>query len=137
MKVYNINDDEIISSLEYQNFLRDNSASGILRIRAYAASEAIPIKGVKVEVSILIGENRVIFYEGETNESGLIDKISLPAPKLDSDNMAKPSSLIYDIFAIYPPSNLNTLYKVHIYEDICVVQNINIAYVNMEASNGS
>ena len=139
MRIYNINDDELTATLEYQEFISENPTSGNLRIRAYSANEAIPVKGVKVEVSLLMGDNRVIFYEGETDESGLIDRITLPAPKLGLDNMVKPTSTIYDVFVNYPKGNISSLYKVHMYEDICVVQDINIAPFlgNMESSYGS
>lgn len=138
MNIYTINDDEFTSSLAFQNFLKENPTSGNLRIRAYSASEAIPIKGLKIEVSTLIGDDKVIFFEGETDSSGLIDRISLPAPQLNTDNMIKPTSTVYDIYANYPPNNVSAIYKVNMYEDICVVQNINIAPLIqiMEVSDG-
>ena len=69
---------------------------------------------------------KVIFFEGETNDSGVIENISLPAPKLDISNMMAPNTLVYDVYTIYEPDNIKTLYKVNMYEDVCVIQNINI-----------
>ena len=126
MNTYNISDEEFTSSESYQNFIKDNPSRGSLRIRAYAASQAIPIKGLKIVVSTIIDNNNVIFFEGYTDESGLIEKISLPAPKLVSDNLDVPNKTTYDIQATYAPDNVISMFKVNMYENICVVQNINI-----------
>lgn len=127
MNNYNINDEEFINSKLYQDFLEKNPKTGNLKIRAYAASGAIPIKGLKIIVSTFINDNdKAIFFEGETNESGVIEKISLPVPSLDLNNMLIPNSIVYDVSATYTPDNIKSLYKVNMYEGVCVVQNINI-----------
>ena len=126
MNIYNINDKNYINSNSYKEFMKNNMATGNLRVRAYMASEAIPVSGLKVVVSTVIDDNDVIFYEGYTDESGLTPKISLPVPKLSSDNLAIPEKTVYEIHTTYIPSNLNGVYKVNMYENICVVQNINI-----------
>lgn len=126
MNTYNINDEEFKNSASYQEFIKNNPSQGYLKIRAYAASGAIPIEGLKVVVSTNIDNNKVIFFEGYTNESGVIEKITLPAPKLDISNLTIPITTIYDVSATYVPDNLKLLYKVNIYENIYVVQNINI-----------
>lgn len=108
----------------YQEFIKENPVKGYLKIRAFAASEAVPIEGVKIIVYHLIDEDKVIFFEGKTNKSGVIEKISLPAPKLNPNNMEKPQNTKYDVEATY--NNIKLIYKVNIYEDICVMQNINI-----------
>lgn len=120
----NIKYDEFINTEMYKKFISDNPSKGYLKIRVYSASEAIPIKGVNIIISKIIDNNNVIFYEGVTNSSGLIDKISLPAPKLVKDNMDIPNKSIYDVTAIY--KDMNKVYKVNIYDGVCVVQNINI-----------
>ena len=68
----------------------------------------------------------VIFFEGETNESGVIDNIILPAPKLDSNNMDVPNGVKYEIKATLPSDNINQTYIINIYENVYVVQNISI-----------
>ena len=108
----------------YQNFLKENPGSGNLRIRAYAANGAVPIPNLKIVVSKDIDNNEIIFFEGVTDESGLIEKIKLPAPTISKDNLIQPSSVSYDIKAIY--NNMELLYKINMYDDVCVVQNISI-----------
>ena len=73
-----------------------------------------------------IDNNTIIFYEGNTNESGIIDKISLPTPKLNQNDEVIPSYTTYDIKAIYNNTTLSNTYKVNMYENIYVVQTINI-----------
>lgn len=127
MNTYNINDDNFINTDIYKEFIKENPSRGSLRIRAYTASGAIPIKDLKVTISTEFQNSNIIFYEGVTNESGLIDKISLPAPKLITDNLDVPKKTTYEILAVYKPEDLNKVYKVNMYEDVCVVQNINVA----------
>lgn len=126
MNTYNIKDEEFTSSQAYQDFIKENPTEGYLKIRAYAASQAIPISGLNVIISKIIDNNRVIFFEGATNESGIIERITLPAPRLLESNLDAPNSTEYDITATYRPDNIETIYRVRIYENVYVIQNISI-----------
>lgn len=126
MNTYNFNDASFKNTSSYQNFISANPSEGYLKVRASAASQALPISGLKIVVSKIIDGNKVIFFEGTTDSSGVIEKITLPAPKLNTDNLAAPSSTTYDINATYQPDNLNDIYRVNIYENIYVVQTINV-----------
>lgn len=121
---YNINDKDFINSELYKSFINANPALGFLKIRAFAASQAIPISGLSVEVSKNIGGNKVIFFEGVTNESGVIERIPLPVPRIGTDNMMAPVITVYDVNTTYDGEG--RLYKVNIYDNIYVVQNINV-----------
>ena len=123
---YNFNDESFKSTSSYKNFITSNPSQGFLKIRAYAASQAIPISSLKVVVSKNIDGNNVIFFEGTTNESGVIERITLPAPKLDPNNLDAPSSTTYEITATYAKDNVSNIYRVNMYENIYVVQTINI-----------
>lgn len=121
---YNINDEVFKKSEIYQSFLKSNPGSGNLRIRAYAANGAVPISNLKVVVSKNINNYNVVFFEGLTDESGLIERISLPAPIIESDNLISPNYITYDIIATY--NNIDLLYKINMYDDVCVIQNISV-----------
>ena len=108
----------------YQKYLKDNPGRGNLRIRAYAANGAVPISNLKIVVTKNIDNNKITFYEGVTNESGIIERITLPAPIINSDNLIQPNSTTYDITATY--NNIDLLYKINMYDDVCVVQNISV-----------
>ena len=126
MNIYNINDENFKNTEAYRSFMNDNPANGYLKIRAYSASEAIPVRGLKITVSTEYEGNTIIFFDGVTDTSGVIEKIILPAPKLNSDNMNVPSRTTYDINATYEPNLVDLKYQVNIYEDVFVIQNINI-----------
>ena len=124
MNIYTIKDLNFKNSLIYQNYLKDNPSTGFLKIRAYTANEAIPIVGLKIIVSKELGGSKVIFYEGITDNSGVIEKIALPAPKLDTNNTEVPNHTKYNIEAITNNETLN--YVINIYENVYVVQTINL-----------
>ncbi|MBQ9181808.1 MAG: hypothetical protein IJ134_04165 [Bacilli bacterium] len=126
MNTYNINDESFKNSDEYQNFLKENPGIGYLRIRASAAGGAIPISGLQVSISKNIDNDKVVFFEGATDISGLIEGIALPAPTINTDNMMSPTSTVYNITATYEPDKAVQLYSVKIYENLYVVQNISI-----------
>ena len=127
MNTYYAIDKDFMETDTFREFIKNNPAKGNLRIRAYAANQAIPISGVNIVISTMANDNtRIIFFEGATNESGVIEKISLPAPRLNGDNLIAPEKTEYEIEATYNPDNVKAIYKVNIYEDVCVQQNINI-----------
>ena len=126
MNTYYLNDKEFQRKDLYKDFLTENSSTGMLKIRAYAASEAIPVEGIKVEISTIFNNNRIIVYEGITDESGTIEKILLPAPELNSDNLESPPKTAYQILAIYEKYNMEKTYMIVIFEGVCVIQNINV-----------
>ena len=123
---YIFNDENFKKTTMYQNFITQNPSQGFLKIRAYAASQALPISGLKIVVSKNIDNNKIIFFEGATNESGVIEKITLPTPKLESNNLDAPNSTVYEITATYPKDNVTSIYRVNMYENIYVIQTINI-----------
>ena len=126
MNTYNINDKEFLKSETYQKFKEENPAYGNLKIRVSAANGAVPIKGAKAIVSKEIENNNVIFFEGYTDKSGVIEKISLPTPELDMNDMDVPEKATYKLVIKYLPENVDQTYDVNMYDNICVVQNINI-----------
>lgn len=124
MNIYNVNDENLNNLSEYQNFIKDNEGEGFLNIRAYGASEAVPIANMDIEVSTMLGDNsKLIFFNGKTDSSGMIKKLSLPAPTYGSDNLIAPKKTVYDIRASYEGNILN--FKVNLYDGICVQQIIN------------
>ena len=136
MKTYYISDENYVNSTAYQDFLKQNPTTGSLIVRAFAASQAIPISGLKVVVSTTIGNDTVIFFDGYTNESGTTEKISLPTPRLDLNNLNIPLKQTYDIRTTYEPDNIIKNYQVDMYEGIFVLQTINIVPENLLGMGG-
>ena len=119
-------DDAFRQTATYSKFIRENPDSAILNIRTSAANEAIPISGVRIVVSKTIDNYKVIFYDGVTDNSGMINNISLPTPAIVNNDLDIPNSTLYDIEAIYEVDNIDRFYKVLMYPGIRVIQNINI-----------
>lgn len=117
-----MNINEFMKTNEYLDFIKKNPGIGNLKIRAYAASEALPVSGLNIIVSSIISNTRVIFYNGTTDASGMIPTIKLPAPSL-TDNLEIPNTVTYDIEAFIGNNKSN--FSVNMYDGICVVQNIN------------
>ena len=126
MNNYNVNDPEFVNSALYQSFLKANAGTGSLNIRAYAANQAIPISDLKIIITYNIQDNNVTFFEGTTNQSGVIENIKLPAPSAQINNLDAPLSMEYQIRAIYEPDNLDRVYKINMYDKVIVIQNISI-----------
>ena len=126
MNTVNFDDEKFINTEIYNNFKKANPGKGYLSVRAYAARQAIPISGVKVIVSKQLGNTKVIFFEGLTDNSGVINQIALPAPESNIDDLVVPKVSIYDVEALYDKSNIDLLFKVNMYANVQVIQNINI-----------
>ena len=125
MDYVSINDDSFIKSEDYQKFLMSNTGRGNLKIRAYAASEALPVSGLRIIVSTMINGKKVVFFDGETDASGMIKTLVLPTPKLSVDNLNVPITIVYNILATSVEYQQRQEFSVNMYEGVCVVQNIN------------
>ena len=124
MDSINFNDTIFKQSKTYQDFIKANEANGLLTIRAYAANKALPIEGMRVIVYKIIDNKRIIFYDGKTDNSGLIENINLPTPIISNDDLVVPPSEDYDIEAMY--DNQDLIFKIKMYSNISVNQNINV-----------
>lgn len=118
------NNPTFMQSDAYKNFINENPGQGFLSIRAYAANSAIPISGLNVTVSKVINNIKVIFFEGATDNSGIISQISLPTPTISSNDQEVPASTEYEVEAKYEEQNL--IFVIKMYSNIQVNQNINI-----------
>jgi len=121
-----INNEDFIKSKTYQEFMKENPGTGGLTIRTYAASQAIPISGVRIVISKVIDDITVIFFDGQTDNSGMIEDILLPAPAKNLDDLNAPITTKYELTATYAPDNIKFKNTVNMYDGIKVLQNINI-----------
>ncbi len=137
MNNYNISDPEFVNSELYQNFLNENPSVGYLKVRAYAAFGAVPISNLNVIVKKEINGNNVVFFEGATNSSGVIENISLPAPTSNTDDLVVPKSTTYVIEATNLQDNIKERFNINIYEGLYSIQTINIVPKMMRDNNGS
>lgn len=103
-----------------------NSGEGNLKIRATTASEALPISNLKIVVSTIVDNYKIIFFDGVTDSSGMITNLSLPAPVIDADNLIVPNTITYEIEAGYMGDNVTRTFNINMYDGICAVQNITL-----------
>ena len=109
---------------DYKEFINNNPDNGYLNIRAYAANSAIPITNLEVKVTKVINDKKIVFFEGKTDQSGLISKINLPTPKVNNNDEEVPLSSNYEVIAKYNDENL--IFNVVMYSGISVLQNISV-----------
>ncbi len=126
MNNVNINDLNFINSEVYKKFMEENPGRGTLLIRASAAKEAIPIANLDIIVRKKINKYNVIFFQGKTDSSGMIKNLSLPTPAQNINDLTVPPSTNYEIIATIQNNNVQNTYIVNMYNNICVIQNINI-----------
>lgn len=119
-------DDNFLDDSKYLEFIRNNPGKANLKIRAFTASEALPLVGIHVVVRTMVGGDEFVFFDGETDSSGMIRTLSLPTPSLIPDNLEAPSSILYEILAESETMHMNRLYQVRMYDGICVIQNIEL-----------
>jgi len=108
----------------YQKFISDSPGIGYLKIRASSANEAIPVEGLRIIVSKNIGSNKVIFFEGKTDYSGMINNIVLPAPKPIDNDEIPPTFNSYDVEAIN--NDIDNNYNISVCCGFTVIQYINV-----------
>lgn len=117
-----INFEEFMRTPEYQDFKRDNPDIGTLKVQAFTAYNALPIAGTEIMLSKDIEEYRVVFFRGQTDSSGIIDNIQLPAPKSSIGSIDAPLYTVYDLTAIHVGYESIKQYSIGMFGDIKVIQ---------------
>lgn len=129
--------ENIFERSKYPTFSKDNPGSGLLKIQVFTANQAFPIKDVKIKITKDIDGENVIFYEGVTNDSGIIDDISLPTKKA-KENIESFEDIIYTTYVVsaeYPKTNTTQQYNVSVFDDLKVIQPIRFSSVSEGDSN--
>lgn len=116
------------SNETYQTFLDKNKEQGYLKIQAFTARQALPVSGVNIVISKKFSDMEKVFFEGETDESGIIDGITLPAPsKLLSET---PENVLpyaeYDISSSYSGYKTQNAPQVQIFQGIKTIQPVQV-----------
>lgn len=124
--------EEYFNSEKNADYLKNNPGSGLLRIQVYTANQAFPLEDVEVKVYKEIDGKRVIFFNGVTDSSGIIDNINLPTKevKKEVESASDIMSTDYIIEAKYPKTGVAQDYIVSIYDDLKVIQPIKFASVS-------
>lgn len=118
--------DEFKKMPEYQTFIKDNPSTGTLKVQAFTTDQAIPIPNTQVFITKDIGGINVLFFEGITNMSGIIDNIVLPAPsgEYDVEKYEVPKYTTYDIIVSNALYKALKQYQIAMFGDVKVLQYI-------------
>ncbi len=111
-----------------QNFMKENPKEGRLKIQAFTAGGAIPIAGATVRVSRMIGDSPYVFYNVVTDEDGIANGMTLPAPPKalsESPESSAESWTGYDIEVSYPSYPTQRFSNIPIFEGIETIQPVN------------
>ena len=126
---YYYDSEEFKDSSTYKNFININDSYGILKIEAFTASGAYPLAGVDIIVSKVLDGNKIIFYEGKTNDSGIIESIVLPTRSIKEEinNASDILFTTYDLEANYKKYDVSKNYDVSIFDEVKVIQPVTFA----------
>lgn len=76
------------------------NSEGKLRIRAYTAGGALPVRDAIVRIKGAEETNRLVAYTLITDGDGLTPEITLPAPAIEYSLSPAPSELPYSIYNV-------------------------------------
>ncbi len=126
----------LFDAQKYPDFVKENTGVGLLKIQVFTANQAFPLEGVNIVISKVIDGDKVIFFTGVTDSSGIIDNINLPT-KASKADVLSPEDIIYtnyDVSAEYSKNNAVQDYTVAVFDDIKVIQPIKFATVGGDMS---
>lgn len=112
-------------NLTYNDFLRENPKSGQLKIQANTAKGTIPVGDVRISVSKIFKDGRKVFFEGNTDPTGLITGIVLPAPEKGLSENPSPSEVpyaTYNVLAEHPNYSTQVFPDVNIFDGVISIQ---------------
>ena len=123
---YYFDSEEFRDSSIYKNFININNGKGILKIDASTASEAYPLKDVEITIYKMLDGAKVIFYNGVTNDSGIIDGIVLPTRVMPEEvnDVSDIFFTTYELVAKIPKYDVEKTYDVSIFDNVKVIQPI-------------
>ena len=122
---------------EYKTFIEENPSTGVLKVQVFTADQAIPIANAEVFITKKIGDNDVLFFSGQTDSSGIVDNIILPAPaaEINLDVFAVPKYTTYNLVVSSDEYKKIKQYNISMYGDIKVLQYVKIYSVgNMDGN---
>ena len=117
-------EDQIYDADEnFEAFIAENSGMGSLKLQAFRGEQAFPVSGVSARISRKIGDSYYIFFEGETDESGIIDGIELPAPPVEnSTEYGRPNKAAIYILSAKKKGYDTIEREIEIYDKIKTIQ---------------
>ena len=116
------------------SFFQKNPSIGFLKIVVSAFSSAVPIDNAEVTVYKDIGDMRVVFFQGKTDVSGIIDDIMLPSPKsMNFGSLDVPDYEVYSIDVQKEGFEKIVGFMIGVFDGIKIIQNFSLKpLINLE-----
>lgn len=129
-----INFDEFKNTKYYDEFKKNNSDYGSLKIEVFTAYGAVPIPDTLIKIVKRIGEYNVLFFSGLTDSSGMIDNIILPSPdRVGVNYYDVPKYTTYQITVSHEGYETIKDYTIGMFGDVKVIQFIKLSpKINLE-----
>lgn len=108
----------------YEEYLKENPENGILKVQVFMAEQAIPLANVNILIEKEVENETLNFYDGVTDESGIIENITLPAPRIDNADV--PSYATYILIVNHPKYQGPTTFNVPIYSGQKMIQYVSL-----------
>ena len=121
--------DEEEKNITYEQFQRENTGDGVLRVQVSAGSGSIPLTNVNIVVYRDFADGRHVFYTVATNADGVADGMILPAPPRQNSiegNGQSPFSS-YSIIASRDGLRTEVIENVPVFSGVKSIQPINLA----------
>lgn len=116
-------------SSNYDEFLQENQGEGTLKVKVTTAQSAMPMSNVRIVISKDIGNKETVFYSLFTDQSGIIDNMSLPAPIREYSDSPDSKFLpytIYDISLYINETELPLKETVEIFDGVKSIKNVEV-----------
>lgn len=122
-----VNTDDVTETdgnpITYAQFLSQNPYSGYLKVQAFRGEQAFPVPDVQIRVTRDFTDGERTFFDGVTDQNGIIDGITLPAPS--AENSLTPNgpvnTAVYTLTAQHPNYRAVRI-PFAIYEGITAIQ---------------
>lgn len=121
--------EEFKNTEDYKKFMEENPEIGHLKVNVYTAYKAVPIPNTEILITKKINDKNIIFFQGNTNSSGSIENINLPAPRNTSllTKEAPPAYTLYDLTAAHKNYGIAKKNNIGILGEVKVIQNIKMS----------
>ncbi len=122
----------------YKSFIEENPSTGVLKVQVFTADQVIPIANAEIYITKTIGDNDVLFFNGKTDMSGIVDNIILPAPNGDAnfEEFEIPKYTTYNLIVSSEEYKTIKQYEISMFGDVKVLQYVKVS-LNGGSSDGS
>lgn len=110
----------------YDSFVSENSSTGQIKVQTFLAQQAYPLGDVNLIISKRFHDIEYVFYELQTNATGISDNITLPAPpRANSQQPYQQDPFTTYLITAYKQGFISEEpYEIEIFEGIKAIQPI-------------